>query len=201
MSDDPELKKRKKELRAYILQKRDSLSSGDRERYSEQIAKKVLELPALKSSRHVLLYVSFRSEVGTKGLIDACVRERKTVWLPRIVSPVKMKFYRFAGWESLVVSRLGIREPAEDAAMEFCPEKALQEGCFCVLPGTVFDRNCGRMGYNGGYYDRFLAAFPQIFTCGICFSCQIVENVPMGTFDRRPDLVVTENEIYKRAAE
>lgn len=201
MGDSPELKKRKRDLRKHILQKRDALSEKDREKYSERITWKVLGLSRLQESRNILCYVSFKSEVDTTGLIDACVRAKKTVWIPKIVSPAEMKFYRFAGWDRLTVSRWGIREPKEEAGTEFYPEKEMPESCFAVLPGTVFDENCGRMGYNGGYYDRFLAASPQIFTCGICFSCQMTECVPMGAFDRRPDMVVTEDRIYKRAAE
>lgn len=199
-----ELQEKKRQLRERVLLLRDAIPEPDRMRCSRQIAEKILDLPQMRESRHVLCYKSFRSEVDTSYLIDACVRQKKTVYLPRIVRTAapdgakkrEMKFYRFDGWPSLVQGTWGIWEPPENPAFEFSYEKAAPEGCFAILPGTVFDKNCIRMGYGGGFYDRFLSEYPQLWTCGICFSCQIADRVPAGIFDLRPDMVVTETAVY-----
>lgn len=200
MGDSSELKREKRELRGRILQKRDALSDRERETYSRQIAEKLLELPEMKRCRNVLCYMDFQSEVRTGYLIDGCVRAGKAVWIPKVVNSHVMRFYRYTGPDSLTVSRWGVREPFEDDDLAFPREKVAEGDCFAVIPGTVFDKSCGRMGYSGGFYDRFLSGYPQIFACGICFSCQIADTVPMGEFDVRMDMVVTEKEVYRNRA-
>jgi len=62
-----------------------------------------------------------------------------------------------------------------------------------VVPGLAFDRRGHRVGYGGGFYDRFLGRLrPDALTVGICFSVQLVDEVPHGRGDRPVDLVVTE---------
>ena len=67
-----------------------------------------------------------------------------------------------------------------------------------VVPGSVFDRRCGRYGYGGGYFDRFLSIeAPQALRIGLAFSLQVLPEIPLKTHDQRMDIIVTENEILR----
>ena len=64
-----------------------------------------------------------------------------------------------------------------------------------VMPGLAFDRNRNRAGYGGGFYDKYLADKPQIFKSAVAFHFQIVESIETDSYDLRPDIIVTEQEI------
>jgi 5-formyltetrahydrofolate cyclo-ligase len=67
-----------------------------------------------------------------------------------------------------------------------------------VVPGSVFDRRCGRYGYGGGYYDRFLSIeAPQALRIGLAFSLQVVPGIPLKTHDQKMDIIVMENEMLR----
>ena len=64
-----------------------------------------------------------------------------------------------------------------------------------ILPGSVFDKNGNRIGYGGGYYDRYLETHTGIVRMGICFDFQVAETVPVDRYDWKMDMVMTENGI------
>lgn len=66
-----------------------------------------------------------------------------------------------------------------------------------MLPGSVYDRALGRMGYGKGFYDRFIHKFPNLTKAGLAFDCQIAKQVPVDENDKRVDMVVTETEVIK----
>ena len=66
-----------------------------------------------------------------------------------------------------------------------------------ILPGAAFDRNRNRIGYGGGFYDRYLANHPGLETAAVCFEEQIVEQIPAGPYDIRPRIIVTDQHCYE----
>jgi 5-formyltetrahydrofolate cyclo-ligase len=77
------------------------------------------------------------------------------------------------------------------------PKKICENPDLAFVPGIAFDLNCFRIGYGGGYYDRFLGK-RKCFKVGICFDFQIVERIPHEAFDIRMDIVISEKREIRR---
>lgn len=187
-----------KSLRKEILAKRDRLSETERLQYSRQILKKVTALPEYQTADWILAYASFRSEVDTKELIDRALADRKRVLLPKVEGS-EMHFWEIHSREKLKEGFHGIMEPEPDETQ--IPEKDAFRGqkVMMWMPGAAFDAKRNRIGYGGGYYDRYLAGMPEceLCTAALGFSCQIIEEIPVQRHDIAPDLVITEMEIYR----
>ena len=67
-----------------------------------------------------------------------------------------------------------------------------------IMPGAAFDRNLSRIGYGGGYYDRYLCENPDVQTVAVSYACQVFDSIPSEEHDVRPRILVTENEILYR---
>lgn len=184
-------------LRSQVLAGRDTLSIPARKEKSRAVGCGVLSLPEIKAAGIVLCYMHFRSEVMTAVLIERLQAEGKIIALP---------------YTSTVDRSLGtvrISDPVHQVAPGYCnipePLPELRESSFLdpatidavIVPGSVFDRSGGRLGYGGGYYDRFLADLaPDATRIGLAFEIQLVEQVPVEDHDQFMDYVVTEKRIY-----
>lgn len=111
--------------------------------------------------------------------------ETWTIGLPRVIEK-GLEFHRVLRWDALVAGALGNREPVVEAG------STLGEGAVALVPGLAFDAKGGRLGRGGGFYDRFLAGF-RGRKIGVCFACQIVDEVPREPHDAAVDEVLTEN--------
>lgn len=187
---EPDLKQVKKWLRKEATAIRDAIPEQERAAQSEKIFGRVTELKEYHNSDAILCYYSIGSEVDTHQFLDRAISDGKRVYIPRVLSKEEMRFYLYES-EKLAVSRFGIPEPEEDSEKEFVFEKESPEKCLVMMPGLSFDNDGGRLGYGGGYYDRFLAARPGMHTCAVAFGAQIREHVPTDPLDVRPQKVIT----------
>ena len=172
-------------LRETMLARRRAFSPAARDAASESARRFLLESPAWQSARAVFLYCAVRNEPDTGPLLSAALREGKTLLLPKCdpKRPGVMRAACCSALENLVSGRFGIPEPAEPDGGDSldAPEPDL-----VVLPGVVFDRFGGRLGYGGGYYDRFLArttGSPALV--GLAYAFQVVEALPLEPWDMR----------------
>lgn len=151
----------KAELRKELMAQREALGAAARVAADERIARAVQDWAGFQETPLVLAYVSAGAEVDTRALIAAALAQGKQVAVPRCVPGTRlMEWHLVQGldWlEGLKPSAFGIPEPAEnpDTLLEAFPASAL-----ALVPGLAFDRAGFRIGYGGGYYDRFLAQFP-----------------------------------------
>ncbi len=151
----------------------------------------------VKDCNCIFSYVNFRTEVETRPLLEKLLKSNKIVTVP--VTRVKEKrldVIKIKDLErDLVPGYCSIPEPSEKQCKtnRIEPEKI----DVILLPGSVFDTRCGRMGYGGGYYDRFLSAIPGATRIGLAFALQIVEKAPLQPHDERLDYVITESGIIK----
>ena len=193
MSDLPahRLKQAKRALRREILAERDALPADDRSSRSEAIADRFLELPEAASTRIVLAFWSFGSEVDTAPLIARLRSQGTTVALPRIEGSEVVPVVATPG-AAMTETSFGAMEPAEGSVL------GVAELDLVVVPGVAFDRSCDRMGYGAGYYDRLLGLRRDgVGAIAVAFSIQIVDGVPTGAIDQRIDGVVTELEVIR----
>lgn len=190
----------KKELRNEILKLRDALSVDERMQKSQQIAKYLIEQKAFQEADKILLFASYKSEVETAQIFDVAHALNKDVYYPKVVDK-KMKFYQVQNKEDLIEGYRGIREPEINEDRQFVA--TLLEKILVVMPGTVFDKSGNRIGYGGGYYDKYLqqleCIMPKENVCkiAVAFECQMVETgkIPSETYDVKPDYIITETRV------
>ena len=172
-------------LRERARRLRDAIPAADRARWSAQVCARARRLPAAAGAETVMVYVSFRSEVETAGLIDE-LRRTHRVAAPRVADAGRMDAMLLSD-QPLMRSRLGIMEPPATAAVV---EPAAIDAV--LVPGLAFDAHGYRLGYGGGYYDRFLARCARALRIGLAFEAQMVESVRPHARDQPLDHVVTE---------
>ena len=159
----------------------------DKENKNQKIRETVRELVNSGFSR-VFVFASYKDEAETKGLILNLIKEGTAVFCPRVEGQ-DMTFYRLLGLEDLKEGYKGIPEPDLEKGLE---SDAPSPDDLMLVPGLLFDREGGRIGYGGGYYDRYMEAHPCV-RAGLCFSDQIrEEKLPQMPWDISVDLLVSD---------
>ncbi|OUO22529.1 5-formyltetrahydrofolate cyclo-ligase [Collinsella sp. An307] len=189
-------------LRRQLRTARDAMSAAKRCELDERIAGHVRSLPCWHDAQVLFCYLSMGSEPETRPLIERAWHEGKRVLLPRVVpdSPV-LTWHYVNDFSRLVRSAFGIFEPVL-GVHPTCPPSTMMEleGAVAIVPGIAFDRRGFRLGYGGGYYDRFLAAFRGT-SIGICFSDGVHDDLGrdgcLDLWDRAVDILVTDEGVVR----
>lgn len=128
-------------------------------------------------------------------MIKARLSAGKTVLVPRsMVKERGLEIFSIRDWErDIAPGAYGILEPLPDKAEKF-PDPALIDSV--LVPGSVFDRKCGRYGYGGGFYDRFLLQEAvNAHRIGLSFHFQVMQEITLAPHDQRLDMIVTDMEL------
>ena len=180
----------KKVIRKEIFRRRKEADPIAVHKNSEQIWQKLFSLPAFQESDWIYLYIDCKNEVMTDGIIEEAFRLGKKVAAPKVVGE-DMIFYQISHPEDLEPGYFGIREPKTDLPV------ADGEDGLMIMPGVAFDNLRHRVGYGGGFYDRYLSKHTRHFTAALAFEFQMMSEVPVEPTDISPEIIVTEKEIYK----
>lgn len=192
-----DIRRYKKDLRQYYKEIRKNMIPETRAKIDAGIACHVLSLRRVKQAKTILCFVSTPIEVDTHTIINKALEDGKTVAVPYCVEGTrKMCFYAIGSLEELKPRTFGVLEPV--------PEKCRKITDFrhsvCILPGLAFDRDGYRLGYGGGYYDRFLShVYKEGVTVGICYSRCIRKRLVHGHFDVPCQYLVTEKGVQRIA--
>lgn len=172
------------------------MSTKERALYSHMISERVLDLDCFQQAKTVFIYVDFRSEVQTRELISKMHKMGKKVVVPvtllqeRDLLPVYIDNME----KDLAPGYASILEPVESIRKTQRVSPASIDIVF--LPGSVFDERGGRMGYGGGFYDRFVSGkAPQALRIGLAYEQQMVEEAPLQDHDERMDMIITEKRV------
>ncbi len=187
-----ELQELKKKIRNEILSIRDNIPKELISSKSDKIYENLLSIEEFQKSERVAFFIGYSKEVQTKTMIERELAGNKIITVPRVDGVDKMSFVRIRSFDKLVAGYKGILEPAREAMVE------VREPEIVILPGTVFDRSGGRIGYGRGYYDRYLAGLKgRPLRIALCFSEQIVDRVPRDEFDLLSDIIITDREVIR----
>ena len=164
----------------------------------ERAAGRLVETGVWKDSRRVLLYCSMPGEIAMQPLINLAFRDGKETYFPKTEGSL-MRFYRVDSPEGpWTTGAFGIREPANCRDERLFRALAVPDPFLVVTPGLAFDRAGRRLGRGGGYYDRFFAGLdaPRVVyrAAGYCLACQIVDEVPVESTDKRVNALCTAGE-------
>ena len=177
----------KKELRREMLSVRRNMEKSVRKEYDEKIYNNLMDDERIRGCGTFLVYASSPDEVDTRHFIESVLKEGKTVAVPKCVGK-DMVFLKISSLSGLVKSRFGVDEPAGGE------EITCSDGTVCIVPALRFDRNGHRLGWGGGFYDRFLPRYTGI-SIGICYEDNC-GSLPADEHDFPVDSVITENGNY-----
>ncbi len=154
------------------------LSTEDVLAKSTAIFEQVEQLEEFKNAQNILVYSSLPTEVQTRDFLQKWSGE-KNIFLP-IVHGDELLIGKFG--ELKTGSSFGILEP-ENALTEIPPLN------LAIIPGLAFDKHNNRMGRGKGYYDKFLK-INNLYKVGVCFSCQLFDEMPHEDFDVKMDKII-----------
>lgn len=181
------------DLRNLAKDKLTNLGSEKRAKIEEEIIQNLITSELWKQANTIGVTVSAGFEWDTKPLIRRGWKEDKIVAVPKCVPDVrKLDFYKLDHFDQLEASYFNLREPNPYETVKV--DK--QEIDLLIVPGLVFDEQGYRVGFGGGYYDRFLTDYPNR-TVSLLYSGQLVAEVPKESFDIPVEHLITENGFIK----
>ncbi|MBQ8558881.1 MAG: 5-formyltetrahydrofolate cyclo-ligase [Tyzzerella sp.] len=178
----------KKDIRKRVLTKRSNIEEKEWEEKSRRIYEKVVTHPFFLNAEEIYCYVDYKREVSTQKILETAWKLKKKAAVPKITGEDMEFFYihNFAGLES---GYCQILEPTSK-------ELAQGKNVLVVMPGAVFDRNRNRIGYGKGFYDRYLEKHPSYHTMALAFELQMIDSIPADVHDIRPEVIITEEDLY-----
>lgn len=179
----------KKSIRKLVQERKDALSKDERQNLDNIIFDKVINSCAYKNSHTIFIFVSYNNEVDTHKIIKQALRDKKILCVPRIISKEEgMDIVQIKSFEDLKEGAYGILEP-DDSELKI-EEKNIDVS---YLPGLAFDRRGGRVGYGGGFYDRFLLKTRKNSKkIGLVYKFQVFPEVPTEEHDVFIDGIITD---------
>ncbi|MEB1807627.1 MAG: 5-formyltetrahydrofolate cyclo-ligase [Bacillaceae bacterium] len=183
----------KKELRTVVKNKLKEMGEVEHNIKSEKI-KELLSSTSLWKEVHTMaITISRGTEVDTYKIIEKAWGEGKKIVVPKTY-PEKneMVFYQINSFDELESTYFQLKEPKEAVCFPYSHENI----DLIIVPGVAFDRKGNRLGYGGGYYDRYLSHYKGK-TCALAFDEQLVSEIPVESFDVPVQMIVTEDKVYK----
>lgn len=183
----------KRKVREIALGLRAALTKEERELKSQKILSFISKVSEFQEAKTIMSFLNFRDEVDTTALAENVLKSGKRLILPRcaphgVLIPVEISDLN----ADIEPGKWGIREPKKESLVLANPE----EIDLIIIPGAAFDRKGDRLGYGGGYYDRFLNRLrPAALKIALAFACQILPEIPIDPYDLRVDALVTEEGI------
>jgi 5-formyltetrahydrofolate cyclo-ligase len=178
-------------VRARLLAARKNFAAPQRLAADSQIAALVTAQPEWQKARRVGCYLSLPEEVSTRSLIQTGLQNGKTLAAPVVTRKSEpLHFYQFTLDENLRPGPLGILQPPLDKPV------APEDLDLLIVPGVGFDRLGNRLGYGGGFFDRYLALFTGT-VLGVAYALQVEEKLPLTPTDRPVHLLVTETGVLR----
>lgn len=192
MTDEAfEKKDEKNALRKQMKLRRAGMTRKDRFDKSMRIFEQLITVPEFKRADKVYTYVSMDNEIDTIMLIDYSLSLDKRVFVPKVTGK-DMEFYEISDISELSPGYMGIYEPDVNGK-----EPDFSRMGFMCMPGLAFDKSFNRIGYGGGFYDRYLSEKNKLYKAALAYESQVLEHIPAEDNDVKPDMIVTEESIYR----
>ena len=166
----------KKQLRSIIREKKRAMTQEEIREKSRILMEKLLKTQLYQNAGTIYGYLSYNQEVQTLPILAKALEEGKRVAVPKVYGE-EMRFLYLEDLSLVAPGFGGIPEPIADSPVAEDPHALV------LMPGLAFDREGHRIGYGGGFYDRFLAKEPEHPTVALCYEFQMVEDLPVESFD------------------
>ncbi len=177
----------KKELRTQLKRRREQLSAKKINEAGLNVLKLLTSLDEIKQAKSVGITLPMRGEVDLKLFIEWCFTNNKKVYIPNTENKL-MRFGELSqDYSELFETKLGTLEP--HIKNDKIPNIDVQ-----LIPGVAFDKKGGRLGFGGGFYDRYLENFSGL-KISVCYDFQLIDEVPTEKHDIMMDMIVTEKQM------
>lgn len=173
----------KAELRQKIRQQKREMTAQQIESAGKRLGELFLSSELYRRAETVYGYLPYNQEVRTVPMLEQAIRDGKRVAVPKVYGE-EMKFIYITDFSQVENGYAGIPEPIADEPVANDPYALV------LMPGLAFTKTGDRMGYGGGFYDKFLSREPQHPTVALCYGFQIVEKLPTEEHDIPVDLVL-----------
>lgn len=173
----------KKALRKEIRDKKRAMTSEQIESASARLAELFLNSDAYRDAKTIYGYLPYNQEVRTVPILEQAVRDGKQVAVPKVYGE-EMRFILMEDLSKVATGYAGIPEPIEDGPV------AQDETALVLMPGLAFDPAGHRIGYGGGFYDKFLEKEPDHPTVALCYDFQMLPHLETDAHDIPVDLVI-----------
>ena len=173
----------KQELRKKIRQQKKAMTEEMILSASADLARQFYDTAAYQNAKTIYGYLPYNQEVRTVPILQKALLDGKHVAVPKVYGD-EMRFIYLTDLSQVAPSSMGIPEPVEDGPV------AEDKTALVLMPGIAFDVKGNRMGYGGGFYDKFLAQEPEHPTVALCYTFQMVDDIPTEEYDIPVDLVL-----------
>ena len=173
----------KTELRRQIREKKRSMTETEIVEKSKHLGDLFAASELYQNARTIYFYLPYNQEVRTVPMLERALQEGKKVAVPKVYGDT-MKFIYLENLNYIAEGYAGIPEPINDEPV------AEDKTALVLMPGLAFDREGHRLGYGGGFYDRFLAEEPDHPTLALCYDFQIFNKLETEVFDIPVDCVL-----------
>lgn len=183
------IKTNKKELRSKILSIRNNLDKDEKQRYDKIIFEKLRKRREYINSKNIFIYLGYGSEIDTISLVKDMFLDDKNVCIPKTnIEDRTMEAVIIRDLDNLEEDKYGILEPKSN--YDVIDKKDIE---LVIMPGVAFDNGGGRLGYGGGYYDKFLMDCSEDkYKIALAYDFQVIESVPKEDHDILVDCIITE---------
>jgi 5-formyltetrahydrofolate cyclo-ligase len=182
----------KNEIRKQMKERFLSLSDEEHRMYSASIAEKLYEQKEWQEAKTIAVTLSVNGEVDTYNIIQQAWKERKRVAVPKCIREThEMVFREILNFDQLETVYMNLREPIPNVTEKISKEQI----DLIISPGLAFTPKGDRLGYGGGYYDRYLKEYKGN-VIALAFAFQIVPSLPTEEFDQSVHKIITENKLY-----
>ena len=173
----------KSALRREIREKKKAMSLSEIEERSARLGELFAQTDAYRQAKSLYGYMPYNQEVRTIPILERAIRDGKRVAVPKVYGDT-MKFIYLDDLTQVANSDMGIPEPVADAPV------ADDKTALVLMPGLAFDEAGHRIGYGGGFYDKFLTAEPDHPTVALCYDFQMYAHLDTEEFDIPVDMVI-----------
>lgn len=173
----------KKVLRSIIRDKKRAMTEDQIVFLSQQLEKLFFAHPLYQSAKTIYGYLPYNQEVRTIPMLEQALKDGKKVAVPKVFGD-EMKFIYLNDLTRIEKGYCGIPEPIADGPVAEDPTALV------LMPGLAFDEQGHRIGYGGGFYDKFLAAEPDHPTLALCYAFQMIDHLETEDFDVPVDCVL-----------
>lgn len=184
------IERRKKSLRKTHLQKRNLMNIEDIRYKSQKICDTIINSLEFLEAEQIFCYYPLGSEVNILSLFEACKSTGKVICFPKVLNKTTMKFYEVNSLNEFTPGHFNVMEPTGN--MEVLPSN----NDLMIVPGLVYDKENARIGYGGGFYDRYiqnaLNVAQNFRTFGVCYNWQIIDSLPSNEYDQKLFCIITE---------
>ena len=173
----------KQALRKQIRQQKRAMTQEQIESASARLGELFLQSEQYRQAKTVYGYLPYNQEVRTVPMLEQAIRDGKRVAVPKVYGN-EMRFIYIDDFTRVEKGYAGIPEPMDDGPVADDPTALV------LMPGLAFDPHGHRIGYGGGFYDRFLSAEPNHPTLALCYSFQMLPKLETEEFDIPVDCVL-----------